>query len=152
MAATPAPQNKEHLEKLWNAYDAFAKFDNAIIFVTSDLFAFEEYLKVHSGPLPSNLVKQFAQDFEELKQDAETLKKHYNFPSAEESVKEIWEETDELSHKSFEKMIRSHDLTHLERALEKWSQGLTSHWRKNLSSLGKVVLEKMTSLEQELQS
>ncbi|MFI5334322.1 MAG: hypothetical protein ACHQT8_04045 [Chlamydiales bacterium] len=152
MPASPAPRDKAQIENLWNEYDAYAKFDNAIIFVISDLFAFEEYLKTHSSPLPSTLVHQFVQDFQEFMQDAIDLKKRYQFSKGEECAKEIVAHVDSLSNKSLGKMLLSHDYTHLERALEIWALSDTPSWRERLSSLGRTVIAKMTSLEQELAS
>lgn len=151
MPATPSPNNKERLEILWSEYDAYAKLENMITFLISDLFSFEEYLKSQEGELPGNLVRQFAQDFEEFRADAKELKRVYNFSKGEEVAKEIFETVDELSHKALEKMLLARDHAHLERALHKWTQaGECTRWRKNLSFLGKAILDKMTSLEQEI--
>ena len=151
MPATPSPNDKERLEILWSEYDAYAKLENMTIFLISDLFSFEEYLKSQQGELPGSLVRQFAQDFEEFREDAKELQRLYNFPKGEEVAREILEATDELSHKSLEKMLQARDFTHLEFALQKWVQGgQCIRWRNSLSFLGKLVLDRMSSLEQEI--
>src|SRR5690348_4485048 len=70
MPAAPLPRNARS-EKLWFEYDAYAKLENAITFLATDLEVVAEYLQTNPGPLPSTLVEQFADNLQDFKKDAE---------------------------------------------------------------------------------
>lgn len=150
------PKRLKRDEQLWYEYDAYAKLENTITFLISDLTVFQEYVKSNPTPIPLNLIKQFAQDLTEFKQDADLLKKEYGFSNGKETALMIWNEQDPLSHHTVGELAHARRFSHLRKALLAWAQTddkIFSQWKDtgkdkapSLTSLGEATLHKMLEL------
>ena len=150
MSAAPLPRNSRS-EKLWLEYDAYAKLENAITFLVTDLEVIEEYLQTSPGPLPATLVEQFADNMHDFQKEAEELQKNYGFSEGEALAQEIWNTVDSTTHKSLGRMIADRKFTKLGEALQKWTQeNVCSSWKKKLEPLNSAVNKKMVPLLQEI--
>jgi hypothetical protein len=169
MAANPLknpenrPQRENSSDPLWFEYDAYAKLENALTFITSDLTIIRSYFESNSEPLPHNLIEQFAHDLGDLKKDAEDLQKKYSFVQSQKTVQMIWSEMDLTSHETLGQLIDKHNFSRLAKALKSWAKasskdsGVFNNWLSlgnkdtlSLSSLNALVLEKMNALLEKL--
>ena len=150
------PKRLKRDEQLWYEYDAYAKLENTITFLISDLTVLQEYIKSNPAPFPLNLVKQFAQDLKEFKEDADLLKKEYAFSDGKETALMIWNEQDPLSHHTVGELVHARRFSPLRKALLTWAQtndDIFSQWKitgkdqaPGLTSLGEASLRKMLAL------
>jgi hypothetical protein len=139
------------IEKLRLEFDAYAKLENTITFILTDLAAFQDYLKSNRPPLPKSLMQEFVKNLKEFKEDAEFLKKTYESSSGSETAVQILNEIDTHSHRSLGDMMMAREFSRLARALEAWNQtDLFKTWQKALSDLGTSTLKKMNSLLKEI--
>ncbi len=139
-------------EKLWFEYDAFAKLENSLTFVISDLTVFEEYLHSKHGSFPVTSVEQFCKDIQEFKKDAEDLEKNHGFTLGKEVANVILREIDFTSHRSIQEMTKNHETSRLEKALHNWAvqEEYFPEWKRLLDSLGKIVTAKMDDLQKQI--
>jgi hypothetical protein len=149
--ASPSRQSKKN-EKLLFEYDAFAKLENSLTFVISDLTVFEEYLYSKHGSFPSTSVEQFCKDVQDFKKDAEDLDKKHGFTLGLEVANVILREIDFSSHRSVQEMTKSKEISRLEKALHNWAvqEQQFPEWKRLLTSLGKIVTAKMDDLQKQI--
>lgn len=146
MPASPLPRNGRS-EKLWFEYDAYAKLENTITFLITDLSVFHDYLEQNPAPLPQSLVEQFAEDLQDFKKDAEELKGHFGFQEGEDLALDLWNLIDPRTHKTIGQLIAAHQFSKLSEALEQWTKDqITSSWQEKLKPLGTSVSSKMDAL------
>lgn len=148
-------------EELWAAYDAYAKAENGITFLLSDLEIMRDYLHINPPPLPQSLVRQFATNLTAFKQDAEKLRKDFGFPLCAETANMLWEEVDPHSHRTLGHLIRDSAYNYLGKALTLWGkeqEGVFEEWKKRgrretpgLSSLNHEVMKRMNELIQQIE-
>lgn len=146
----PHRKNDSLSEKLWFEYDAYAKLENMITFLLSDLSIFQDYLRSNPAPIPNNLVKQFCENLQEFKKDASDLHKNNQFSSGQETLSLIWEE--KHLETPIGKMVSSCNFFQLEKALRFIVESLSVFliWKEALTSLGRVVMQKMDELQQKI--
>ncbi len=138
-------------------FDAYAKLENAITFLISDLTAFQD-LAQKQAEFPLNLVKQFAKDLVEFKLDADLLKKTYHFSAGKETALLIWNTQDPDTHHTAGELTHARHFSRLKNALFSWAQaadGVLSEWKDSasgLTSLGKVVMQRMQELLKQIDS
>jgi hypothetical protein len=125
------------LEPIWLEYDAYAKLENTIEFVMTDLGVMQDYLKTKEPPLPSTIVHEFAKNLADMRKDAEDLEKHFAAPQAMRVVLMIW------NHPRIGQLILSKHYSRLGQALEALDP---VEWIQSLRELSVSVTEKMNSL------